>query len=131
MTRDEVKKMLPFLKAYAEGEKVEMELNGKWIALSDLVYFCSIYEYRIKPEPKYRPFENVEECWNEMQKHQPFGWLGKYDDEGHPWYEHIETVMDGTIWLEDDIDSGIMFQNVMQEYTFADGTPFGIKVEEE
>ena len=31
-------------------------------------------------EPSYRPFKSQEECWNEMQKHQPFGWIkSKYD----------------------------------------------------
>lgn len=28
-------------------------------------------------EPSYRPFKNQEECWNEMLKHEPFGWVKK------------------------------------------------------
>ena len=26
-------------------------------------------------ELEYRPFENIKECWEEMLKHQPFGWI--------------------------------------------------------
>lgn len=37
---------------------------------------CDSKIYRInKPGVNYRPFANEEECWQEMQKHQPFGWV--------------------------------------------------------
>ena len=65
-------------------------------------------------ESEYRPFMNLEECRSEMQKHQPFGWLKT--DEG---YEQIWHVNEG-----DD------FSATLKYCTFADGTPFGVKVEE-
>ncbi len=37
--------------------------------------------YRIKPESKYRPFKDEKECWQEMQKHQPIGWITFQDGE--------------------------------------------------
>ena len=70
-------------------------------------------DYRIKPEPKYRPFKDAEECWQEMLKHQPFGWVKT--DEG---YEQVWHVNKG-----DD------FNATFKTCTFADGTPFGIKEE--
>lgn len=30
-------------------------------------------DYRIKPE--YRPFKDAKECFEEMQKHKPYGWV--------------------------------------------------------
>lgn len=84
--------------------------------------------YRIKPKPKYRPFANVEECWQEMLKHQPFGWIkDKYNET----YVMITRA-------NDDGETGGMsingypewdFLGLIDNYTFADGTPFGIKEE--
>ena len=46
-----------------------------WIGIrnKDEIYLGN--KYRIKPEPKYRPFKDAKECWAEMQKHLPIGWL--------------------------------------------------------
>lgn len=73
-------------------------------------------EYRIKPEPKYRPFKDAKECWAEMQKHKPFGW----------------TKLIGEIEysLITDVDDTINYSDAIKEYTFADGTPFGIREEQ-
>ena len=67
-------------------------------------------------EPSYRPFKSQEECWNEMQKHQPFGWFyNKYDN----CYEPIRAY----------ISRDTQFEFLFNQYNFADGTPFGIKEE--
>ena len=63
-------------------------------------------------EPSYRPFKSQEECWNEMLKHQPFGWVIDKNDNS---YEHIE-----------DLNIYTRFSKIFEEYTFVDGTPFGI-----
>lgn len=78
-----------------------------------MAFVLSPENYRIKREPKYRPFANVEECWQEMKKHEPFGWV-KIDEE----YEQIWHVNKG-----DD------FHAILKTCTFADGTLFGIKEE--
>ena len=135
MTRDEAKQMLPIIQAYAEGKTIEVrDIEGTWSGKKEyeLKFDCHPANYRIKPEPKYRPFKLGEECWNEMLQHQPFGWLRRTDEEGAPGYEQIYSVISGSLLIEDnDIDSGRLFQSVMGDYTFADGTPFGIKVEED
>lgn len=85
-------------------------------------------KFRIKPEPKYRPFANAEECWTEMQKHQPFGWLK--DSEGC--YLHIvsmEIKLIGAVNSSGNIISQF-YSGFYCDYTFADGTPFGVKLEE-
>lgn len=80
--------------------------------------------YRVKPEPTYRPFKSVEECWQEMQRHKPFGWV-KMNEECC----HINRVCPDCVSVSD-IDD-YEFCEIYEYVTFADGTPFGIKVEEE
>lgn len=75
MTREEIKNLLPVMQAFADGKEIqyvnsEGRVSDKETMFDDVSY---AFRYRIKPEPTYRPFRNVEECWAEMQKHQPFG----------------------------------------------------------
>ena len=120
MTREEAKQLLPIIQAFAEGEIIECRtkpgtisagIPNEWTKIKEIGFWNGI-EYRIKPEPKYRPFANAEECWNEMQKHQPFGWV-KYADK----YISISAI-----------DSNNEYEIDFDDYTFADGTPFGVKV---
>ena len=136
MTREEAKQLLPVIKAFAEGKTIEYQApDGVWCEASrqrlNVGFDQGAERYRIKSEPKYRPFENGEECWAEMLKHQPFGWLRKIDEEFTTRYDQIHSVMDASLWLDDDADNGLGFSDVMEDYTFADGQHFGIKVEEE
>ena len=129
MNREQAKKLLPIIQAFAEGKTILVQEDIDWRYLSDDADFnLNPLRYRIKPEPKYRPFTNADECWQEMQKHQPFGWIKDKQDGS---YVLITNV-------NDDEDSGGMsinsnggwnFGGLMDNYTFADGTPFGIKEE--
>ena len=90
------------------------------------------YKYRIKPEQKYRPFKTKEECWNEMQNHQPFGWL-KSKKNGSSccigevsWSDEFETVHIALSTCESLSRSA---NSMFDEYTFADGAPFGVMEE--
>ena len=70
------------MQAYAEGKTIQFLNGGKWYDVYDADFYQSPDKYRIKPEPKYRPFKNQEECWNEMHKHPDFGWIkGKVTGE--------------------------------------------------
>ena len=116
MTREQVREALPILQAYADGKAIQYRCDGKYsdiktILLGELEINSA--RYRIKPEPKYRPFANADECWNEMQKHQPFGWVKYKDENKYTTYCNI----DGNCDFEADFD----------DFTFVDGTPFGIK----
>ena len=75
MTREEAKELLPIIQAYSEGKTIEYLIDDKWIELKDPAFNYNASVYRVKPEQMYRPFQNVEECWEEMKKHEPFGWL--------------------------------------------------------
>lgn len=82
MTREEAKDFYPILQAFAERKVIECRTKpsslkdsdtpNEWTEMKDFQFWNNT-EYRIKPEPKYRPFKNKEECWQEMLKHQPFG----------------------------------------------------------
>lgn len=128
MNRKEAAELLPIIKAFSEGRVIQMKTVDKgW----QDIYFASFdsnpKEYRIKPEPKYRQFKNAEECWQEMQKHQPFGWIkckgGCFN---------IVYVNNFYAGLGDKDGSAILLasKNSYQDNTFADGTPFGIKLED-
>lgn len=115
MNRAQAKELLPIIQAFVKGKTIEFRERGctLWTESISPIFNFAIFEYRIKPEPKYRPFKDADECWQEMQKHQPFGWVKT--DEG---YEQIWHVNKG-----DD------FNATLKTSTFADGTPFGIKEE--
>ena len=131
MTREEAKEMLPIIKAFAEGKTIQLFTNGIWEGAEN-PSFEELSRYRIKPEPKYRPFKSQEECWNEMLKHQPFGWV-KSKDKGYfhliglvQWSSELEDVM---IIFATSEQLARSSRSLFEDYIFADGTPFGIKEE--
>lgn len=129
MNRKEAADLLPIIKAFSEGKEIEIfDKTTKMWKTAMLPHFdCDSKNYRIKPEPKYRSFKDAEECWQEMLKHQPFGWVDNKKDRSHSLIAHIKTAKNG-VYI-----NGIgnyFFNDIMEEFTFADGTPFGIKVEE-
>lgn len=76
-----------------------------------------------KIEPKYRPFRTKEECWNEMLKHRPFGWV-KHTSPNEYFYSILEVIDGGCVFVYGPM---VPFDEVYEFNTFADGTPFGIK----
>lgn len=84
MDRNQSKKLLPIIQAYAEGKTIQSRCikgdTSLWYDDED-PSFDDDFEYRIKPDSKpesktdvnYRPFANAEECWQELLKHEPFG----------------------------------------------------------
>lgn len=132
MTREEAKELLPIIQAFAEGKTIQVKVTDSgwydWKNKTDELNFESgPQKYRIKPEPKYRPFKTQEECWNEMLKHQPFGWLkGKMS-------KNISLI--GNIYINKEIwitwatneKNVYSASDLFNNFTFIDETPFGIK----
>ena len=130
MTREEAKEWLPIIQAWAEGKPIQYQISpGSWgiYINKDLYTSNSPSNYRIRPEPKYRPFKSQEGCWKEMQKHKPFGWL-KDNGDGH---RTLITVVDNEDMMALNRITGWDFLSIMNMYVFADGTPFGVKIEKE
>ena len=127
MTRKNAKELLPFIKAYAEGKQIQSFNGGKWIDLEYPNFSEEPCLYRIKPEsePKYRPFKSIEECCQEMQKHQPFGWL-KYGES----ICNIQNItLDSVTIINYEEICCFRFYESFMNFTFIDGSPFGIKEE--
>lgn len=96
----------------------------------------TLSKYHIKPEPEYRPFANAQECLEEMKKHIPFGWLKDKNKDSElrniqALTEEMSTMTD-RVYLRGIrlIDGWHIFEEAIEEYTFADGTPFGILEED-
>ena len=134
LTREEAKRRAELYSALAKGKSVQVQgIDGSWVDvdIDKLNYFIETPIFRIKPEPKYRPFESQEECWNEMLKHQPFGWLKSIKKQEKVHIGRVFEVKDFaliTLSINESINNNSSY--FFNEYTFADGTPFGIKKEE-
>lgn len=124
MNRIEAKEFYQILQAFAEGRVIECRTKPNFIEGADTpndwtemkeIEFWRHTEYRIKPETTYRPFKDAEECLQEMQKHQPSGWMIPIG---------INQKINLTV-----IGNGCDLEALFKKFTFADGTPFGVKVE--
>lgn len=136
MNREQVKKLMPILQAFAEGKTIEIRTDPKnitnpsmpndWVVMDELECWTNT-EYRIKPTSTYRPFANAEECWQEMLKHQPFGWVKKKSNSRA--YNILSVLLkEDNLYIRSNyVTLGKAFEN----YTFADGAPFGIKESED
>ena len=134
MTTEEIREAAKVMEAYANGKKIQCNDNhlgnGEWVTTDNPSFNWDKYAYRIKPEPKYRPFKTQEECWNEMLKHQPFGWLKSIKKQEKVHIGRVFEVKDFaliTLSVNEGINNNSSY--FFNEYTFADGTPFGIKEE--
>lgn len=130
MDRNQAKALLPIIKAFSEGKEIQEFVKNytvgsdRWIDVNS-IDTSDKREYRIKPEPTYRPFANAEECWQEMLKHQPFGWVKGKGNRRSVLITACEN--DGVFMGRNE---GWIFKDTLDLFTFADGTPFGVKVEE-
>ena len=130
MTIKEIRDAAKVMEAYANGKKIQfLDEYNNWIDVTNPTFNWSIYIYRVKPEPKYRPFKNQEECWNEMHKHSNFGWIkgnvtGEYKQIVRIYNYNAELIFNIGYNGSADYSPEIMFSS----YTFADGSPFGIKL---
>ena len=131
MDKEKTKDLIKILKAFLEGETIEQRSRSQenpqpqWLTHYGDCWDLMKYEYRIKPKPQYRPFKDIDECWAEMKNHQPFGWIkinGNYTNI-------VDFDTTGAFfrakqkWWATNRDD--MSENII---TFADGTPFGMKV---
>lgn len=123
------------MKAFVEGKTIEYSEDGKFWSKVDTPTWSPGKFYRIKSEPKYRPFKTKEECWQEMMKHQPFGWLKGIRKQEKV---HIGRVFEVKDYVLITLSINGILNNInndssyfFNEYTFADGTPFGIKEEQQ
>ena len=128
MNRKEAKELMPIIQAFAEGKTIQY-----YDSLIDIVDWedCEnpnfenlTYKFRIKPETTYRPFKDAEECWQEMLKHKPFGWVKSTLFKDFALVKRVTTLY---VEINRDI---IDYKDALEKFTFADDNNFGVKVEE-
>ena len=134
ITRDKAKELLPIIKAFAEGKSIQDKIEGltDWVDTDEinLEYEGQIIKHRIKPEPKYRPFKSQEECWNEMSKHFPFGWIKNKKSDYYTIVDSVYNIEEeSNVLIEISPRIGFSGEQAYKQFLFRDGTPFGIKEE--
>lgn len=135
MNRKEAAELSPFIKAFGEGRIIEFssitDVSKAWREVTDFpIGMIKNFKFRIKPESKYRPFKDAKECWQEMQKHQPIGWITSQDGE----VKSLIILIDNEGLVIGDRKNGVIgfvTATDLFKIKFADGTPFGIKEEEQ
>ena len=142
MNRSEAKELLPIIQAFAEGKTIEFKnCYGNWVNCGEELINGFHKDFRIKSEPKYRPFKDMDECWQEMLKHQPFGWVKRKGNK--PSYELLACISKNNENNEapvcfasyGSVDRGVVirsssrFDKMFNVFTFADGASFGAKEE--
>ena len=132
--KGEIQRLLPIFQAMADGKTIQTKNGNGWIDIDgdeEGLNLDSLIDYqdcfRIKPESKYRPFKDAEECWAEMEKHQPFGWM-KDKKDGH--HALITAADDDTCGMSLNGNAAWSLSGIMDLFTFADGATFGVKEEE-
>ena len=128
LTREEAKRRAELYSALAKGKSVQVQgIDGSWVDvdIDKLNYFIETPIFRIKPEPKYRPFESQEECWEEMHKHPDFGWLVNKNSKS---IYHINVICCDDLCLD---ETPLNFVEAFTYYEFLDGSHFGIKEEQQ
>lgn len=144
MRKEKIKQLVDVMQAYLNGKTIqyydvdlgykiehpgEPNFNDKWVDVDeDHLFRPDFYDYRIKPGPRYRSFKNVEECWQEMLKHQPFGWIKRKEDVCYSMITGVDVIGEKK-YVSISGDHLWSFDETISKYTFADGTPFGIKEE--
>lgn len=136
MDRNQAKEFFPIMQAFAEGRVIECrtkpstvegtDVPNEWTEMKEIEFWKNT-EYRIKPEVKFRPFANAEECWEEMMKHQPIGWVKLKDTESG--YYMLKGIASQVVIGFN--ENPFSYKKVFEDYTFANGTPFGVKIEED
>lgn len=105
------------IQAYAEGKGLECRYKAApeegWANSDNPCFDFSMWEYRVKPEPKYRPFKNVEAPAVRVVK-ASHGYFAITGIKKCGIYYGVANNFHG-------------YEYLFTDYLFADGTPFGIE----
>lgn len=126
MNRKETAERIKIMQAFVDGKQIEFtDCMGRWCEAKNPSWnWDSERKYRIKPEPKYRPFKDADECWQEMQKHKPFGWFIEKTKDGEPKERFMLTCVSDS---HPEIKTN---EYLFKDCTFEDGSICGVLVEE-
>ena len=123
-----VSEQIAIMKAYEDGKTIEQKRYGgtEWnsiVHVEDFPFDFVANEYRIATEPKYRPYESVEEAFNEAKKHG--FWMQNVDRMYLRFICIFRMTKNSDIFLGDYSADNILDMFVWQD----DGSPCGVKIE--
>ena len=119
-----VSEQIAIMKAYEDGKTIEQKRfdRTEWesiVYVEDFPFDFVSNEYRISTEPKYRPYESVDEAFNEAKKHgfwmkhKPSGSIcfsTKFLKKRNNIYINSQSSvigLDYCVWLDDGSPCGI------------------------
>ena len=120
-----VSEQIAIMKAYEDGKTIEGKHydETEWKILEyveNYPFDFSYYEYRIKPVPKYRPYESVDEAFKEAEKHgfwvkskdrNSLFFIDSFDASGngdiYVGHCHVGAFIEKFIWFDDCSPCGV------------------------
>lgn len=120
MTREEARKMLPIIKAWAEGREVDYNDDGLWTRFEgdDIVLDVPAEWYRVVP--RFRPFKDNKECMKALQEHGPL------IDRMTGATCFVSVLLDSYFYVNGE-EEKITYDDGFGRFVFKDGDPFGVK----
>ena len=97
-----VSEQIAIMKAFEDGKTIEVKRYGetKWESIvydENFPFDFVLNEYRIKPVPKYRPYESVDEAFKEAEKHG--FWVKSKDKHSLFFIDSFEAAGNGDIYI--------------------------------
>ena len=122
-----VSEQIAIIKAYQDGKTIERRafFTSAWKSIDNIENYqfnFSEYEYRIKQVPKYRPYESVDEAFNEAKKHG--FWVRNVDRMYLRFIYCFNATKNRGIYLGDYSADDILDMFVWND----DGSPCGVKI---
>ena len=122
-----VSEQIAIIKAYEDGKSIERRafFTSEWKSIDNINNYqfnFAEYEYRIKPVPKYRPYESVDEAFNDAKKHG--FWMQNVDRMYLRFIDGFHINKNSDIFICD-----YCVDDILDMFVWADdGSPCGVKI---
>ena len=121
-----VSEQIAIMKAFEDGKTIEQKRfdRTEWesiVYVEDYPFDFVLNDYRIKQVPKYRPYESVDEAFNEAKKH---GFWMKHKSSGRICFSTRFLEERNTIY----INSQASVCGLGDYIWLDDGSPCGVKI---
>ena len=123
-----VSEQIAIIKAYEDGKSIEQKRfdRNEWesiVYVEDFPFDFVSNEYRIKQVPKYRPYESVDEAFNDAKKHG--FWVRNVDRMYLRFIDGFHINKNSDIFICD-----YCVDDILDMFVWADdGSPCGVKIE--
>ena len=122
-----VSEQIAIMKAYEDGKSIERRafFTSEWKSIDNINNYqfnFAEYEYRIKQVPKYRPYESVDEAFNDAKKHG--FWMQNVDRMYLRFIDGFHINKNSDIFICD-----YCVDDILDMFVWADdGSPCGVKI---